>query len=616
MLLSWDRFSGVAPKISPRKLPVGMAQTALNTDLTSRTIKGWNDVLAVVTGLTDSSPSSIYRFGLTLTGDSQYWFHWLADVDAIKGAVANDTTERTFITHPTYGPIVTNNTLALTKINSTYSVTSNVVTVTCVSAHALTVGDSVYLEVSTGTMASGQRTVASVTSATVFTVALTTADTSGACTVANSSTLPYRWHKLGVPAPTGTPTAAVQVAGNTSSQQETRVYCYTYVSSFGEESAPSPVSDALTVYTTGGTVRVSGMGTTAPAGYGNITAKRVYRTLSGSVSTEFQFIDEIPITQATYDDAILGADLQEIIPSVNYSTPPTGAFGVTSMANGITLLFSGYDVWPSEAYLPFTYPAANMHSLDYPIVGGKGVGSSAIILTTGYPYLLSGSDPAAMSLVKLDVPQACVAKRSIAAFTGGVAYASPDGLIFISTSGQVTNVTESMFSRAAWQALVPTSMTGYMQDGRYIGFYNTGSLSGGFVVDPAQGDATFSFISTYATGGYVDTVQDALFLKVGTTISKFAAGGGVLQASWRSGVVELPTQTNPACAQVKATTYPVTFKLYADGVLKHTQTVADINPFWLPSGYKASTVEIALEVASGEVTGVFVGSSTAELQGV
>ena len=35
-----------------------------------------------------------------------------------------------------------------------------------------------------------------------------------------------------------------------------------------------------------------------------------------------------------------------------------------------------------------------------------------------------------------------------------------------------------------------------------------------------------------------------------------------------------------------------TLKLYADGVLKHTQTVTDGEVFRLPSGYKASEFEV------------------------
>lgn len=426
----------------------------------------------------------------------------------------------------------------------------------------------------------------------------------------------YPWNSvpLGVPAPTTAPSHTVTVNGDPSEPSETRIYCYTFVTSLGEEGPPSPTSAILELKPTGSTVRLSNLPATAPAGYvGYITAKRIYRTLSGNLTTEFQLVDEIPIGQAVYDDNIASSALDEVIPSATWNPPPPGVFGVTQMANGILLLFKDYDIYPSEAYIPYAYPLDYQLAVDSPIVGGKAVGSSAVILTTGHPYLLTGSDPSALSLVKLENPQACVSKRSIAAVDGGVMYASPDGLIVVSTSGQVVNVTAPLFSRDEWQALNPSSIDGYFHDGRYFGFYNTGLVQRGFVFDPAQGNGAFTFIDTYATAGYSDLLQDALFLKVGTNIVKWGAGSSPQSYTWRSAVIEMPTPTNPACAQVVARSYPATFRLFTDGVLRHTQTVANSDPFWLPSGYKCRFAEIEI-AGTAEVLSVHVASSPQELK--
>jgi hypothetical protein len=194
-------------------------------------------------------------------------------------------------------------------------------------------------------------------------------------------------------------------------------------------------------------------------------------------------------------------------------------------------------------------------------------------------------------------------------------YASPDGLIFVSVTGQVQNVTESLFSRDEWQLLVPTSMHGYFHDGRYYGFYNTGAVQRGFIYDPAQGSGAFTFIDTYATAGYSDLLQDALYLKIGTNIVKWHADSTRMSYTWRSAIFEMGSPMNPACAQVVAKTYPATFKLYADGTLKHTQTVANVEPFWLPSGYKARYLEVEVS-GTAEVLSVHVASSPQELKGV
>lgn len=544
MLVGWTKFSGIAPRFSPRRLAAGLGQKANNVDLTSRTVKAWSQAVTVLSGLAAGAASTIYRFGQGLVSDSQYWFHWTADVDVVKGAISGDQTERTFFTHPTLGPMVTNNGLALTGGSGTY---------------------------------------------------------------------PWNAYKLGVPAPATAPVAAVLAVGDTSSPSEDVYWCYTFVNSFGEEGPPSPVSNVVTRRTEGASQRLTSMQNVAPIGYNNITAKRIYRTQSGNIATEFLLVDEIPIAQAAYDDATHTDDLNEPIRTVTYLPPPAGAFGITSMANGIMLLFSGYDIWPSEAYMPYAYPLAYTLAVDYPIVGGDAVGSSAVILTAGCPYLLSGSDPSAMSLVKLDSPQACVSKRSIAAVTGGVAYASPDGLIVISTSGEVVNVTDASFGRKEWQALVPASIVGFHHDGKYIGFYNNGTTSGGFIHDPSGGDAAFSMIDMHATAGYSDLIQDALYLKVGTNIVKWNAGGAPMTAVWRSEIKELGAKVTLPCMKVRATVYPVTLKLFGNGALLHTETVMDESIFWTSGDVSYSNVEIELTVTHGEVVGVFMSNNPEEL---
>lgn len=546
MLLSFPRFSGIAPKVEARRLPAGMAQVAKNTDLTSRTIKPWTTTLTVLGSVAAAAESTIYRFGKDLVSDTQYWFAWPVDVDVVKGAISGDQTERTYFAHPSAGLRKTDVSLALTGGSGAY---------------------------------------------------------------------PWNSYPMGVKAPTAAPTAAITVDGAVTTR-ETRFYLFTYVTLWGEESAPSPVSNTVDVYPSGASVLVSGLGTTPPAGYSNISAKRIYRTLSGNSSTAFQFVDEIPIAQATYADTKDGVALGETIQSTTWAEPPAGAFGLTSMANGIMLLFKGYDVYASEAYIPYAYPAAYSQAVDFPIVGGCGFGTSAVVLTTGNPYLVTGSDPTALSLVKLESNQACVAKRSIAAVEGGVIYVSPDGLQQVTQTGQVTNLTANFYDHAAWQLLAPTTMHGYAFDGRYYGFYNNGAVQGGFVYDPAQGDAAFTLTDTYATAGFTDLIQDALYLQVGTNIVKWGAGGASMTATWKSGITELPSKINIPYAKVRSTYFPVTFKYYSNGTLKHTKTVANDDIFRLPSGFRTSQVEVEMTVTQGSVTGFWLATTAEEMKGV
>jgi hypothetical protein len=517
-VLAYKRFSGVAPRATPFRLPPAMAQVASNLDLASRTFRPLSVPLSVSTGYTANALSSIYRFGQDLISDTQYWFHFAGfDVDFVKAAIAEDQTERTYFSG--FGaPKVTNNTLGL-------------------------VGGPPY---------------------------------------------PADYYTLGVPAPTTKPT--VGKAGTGTGQSEARVYVYTYVTGWGEESAPSPASDVLDVQS-GETVTVSNL-LTGPVGDYNVTAKRIYRSVTGTAGTLYYFVKEVAIgVTSTDDDA---DDVSEPLSTVDWEPPPASAFGMTQMANGITLLLDGFDILPSVQYAPYAYPKGYRLSTDFKIVGAKAFGNQAVIATTGYPYLLSGTASDSLSLTKIEVPQACVSKRSMVNVGGGVVYASPDGLVLVSASGETRVLTENIFTRAQWQALNPESINAYFWNNRYVGFYDTGSVQGGFIFDPAEADAAFNFIGTFASAGYSDLLQDELYLKIGTEIHKWNAGASKMTGVWRSGVTTLQRSENLGAARVFAVEYPVTFKVYADGVLRHTQTVNGHDIFRLPSGYQALQYEIEL----------------------
>lgn len=538
-LLAYTSFSGVAPKVIPERLPAQMAQTALNVNLESRTLRPWRDLSEIETGLDAGDPSTIYRFGLDLVSDTQYWFHWVDDVDLVKGPIVGDQTERTFYTGDG-APKWTNNTLALT-------------------------GGPPY---------------------------------------------PVDYRDLGVPAPGTAPT--VEVTGTGSGTEEFRTYVYTNVTTYGEESAPSPASSEVTVAASGHTVTIDDFAT-APTGASSTTARRIYRSVTGTTGvTNYYFVKEIAVAVTSTTDDV-GENIGEPIETTDWRVPPTDMFGITAMANGVLVGFSGNDVCVSVAYVPYAWPLAYKLSTDYPIVGGKAIGNQVVVLTTGSPYLLSGTSPESMSLTKLEWPQSCVSKRSIVNVGGAVVFASPDGLCSIDGAGQLVNLTEALFSRDDWQALNPESMHGYVHNSRYIGFYNTGVVTGGFVFEPRQGDAAFSYIDTYATAGFADLLQDELFLKVGTTIQKWNASGAYEDYTWVSGVSTLEVPENLGAAMVRADAYPVTFKLYADGALKHTETVASASPFRLPGGYKAAQYEVELSGAN-EIYEVLVGSTPLTLR--
>ena len=192
----------------------------------------------------------------------------------------------------------------------------------------------------------------------------------------------------------------------------------------------------------------------------------------------------------------------------------------------------------------------------------------------------------------------------------GVAWAAPDGLAYSGQNG-VRMLTEGVMTREDWQALVPSSIMGCMFERRYFGFYAVGGVRKGFVVDPANPSGVY-FLDFGVDAVYGDDLQDALYVLDGVNVKKWDASSA-LTVTFKSKLHRLP---KPACAfavaEVTADAYPVTFKLYADGVLRHTQAVASAAPFRLPGGYHAQTAQMEVS-GTAAVQGVAVAHSMAEL---
>lgn len=395
---------------------------------------------------------------------------------------------------------------------------------------------------------------------------------------------------------------------------ETRVYIYTFVSHLGEESAPSPPSPLVTLYPTLQTVALTGIALPAAATSGNnVTRKRIYRLASGTGSSEYLFVDEIAADVTTYADDSLAGQLGEACPSIDWLNPPPTLRGLVALPGGGMAGFVGRDVYLCEPGRPHAWPLKYQNTVDYPVVGLGAIDTTVVILTTGVPYFLQGSDPDNAVPVKSDLLQACVSKRSIVSMQGGVFYASPDGLVALSPAGS-RNITESLYLREQWQALAPASIHAYQWENKYIGFYDNGTENGGFIFDPVSGE--FVKHDVYATAGFLDRQSDALYLAVaavgGNEIHRWDAGA-LLAYLWRSRKYSMPSETTFTAVRVEAEAYPVTFRAYGNGVLLREKIVTDRLPFRLPLK-KIRDLEFEL-VGSVEVFSVAIAESVEELDG-
>lgn len=425
-----------------------------------------------------------------------------------------------------------------------------------------------------------------------------------------SGAYPRASYLLGIPAPTVTP----ELSGTTSPADkdvpETRTYVTTYVSAYGEEGPPSQASDLVTIKPdTDVTLTLPGN----PGGSHNITLVRIYRSSAVGSTAQFQFVDEVAVAGTSYTDSKKQADLGEVLQTEDWVAPPAGLKGMRMMANGAAVGFVGRTLYFSEPYLPHAWP--HQYPIDFDIVGIATYGQFVAVLTTSYPYLFSGIDPAAMSSSKLSLPQACVSKRSIVETGNGVIYASPDGLVEIGNTNDV--ITNSLMNREQWQSYVPSSIAAYTYNGRIHCFYNNGAR-GVLVFDFTGQGATLTTNDintiTAVTAGFYDATSDKLYLAQGGNIVRFDQGYSQTY-TWKSKQFRLDFPHNFGFAQVNAYQYPVTFKVYADGVLRAAKVVQNNNQFRLPSGFRAYEWSFQLE-GTGEVIEVAIADSTEELKQV
>ncbi len=404
---------------------------------------------------------------------------------------------------------------------------------------------------------------------------------------------------------------------------ESRIYVATYVTDWGEESEPSEVSDMVELDQNDSIdVTIS-----APPAGRNIEKWRLYRSNSGSQAAGFQFVDEMLISTLSYRDELKPEHLGESCPTFGWAEPPfridsgspaaikppKGADpfmrGAVGMPNGIVAGFVDNFVAFCHPYHPYAWPVEYQITTEFPIVGLGVFGQTLFVGTKGNPYLISGSDSASMSAIKLDADQACVSRRSIASIGGGVVYASPDGLCLASQQG-VQLATADLYSREEWQALNPASIVASTHDGIYY-FWCDG---GAFALEPMQ--RKLGRIDAVATAVHKDIVNDHLFAVVGDKVKKLFAESRRV-GKWRSATAKIERQMPLAWLQVdgeQTSNDPVTVRWIADGTQRYEKAVTSREPVRLPAG-RWQYHEIEIE-GSSRVVSITMAGSTQELQGV
>jgi hypothetical protein len=422
---------------------------------------------------------------------------------------------------------------------------------------------------------------------------------------------PMAARDLGVPKPADALGCAIvgeaAATGTAEAMNETVFYVYTFVSDWGSEGMPSPVSvqvDKQRVQN----VRLTGF-STPPAGNYGINRIRIYRTQANASGADFYFMREVALGAVDVID--VGSDLGEVLSTANWAMPPADLKCLTSLWNGMLAGISGTSVRFCEAYVPYAWPP------EYDAIPPDGTpvalgvfGQSLIVLTTGRPLLLAGSSPDSMDQQPLEIPQGCIAPRSVVSMGNGVAWSSNDGLCWYGAGG-ARILTAGIMTREDWQALKPSSIVGCMYEGLYFGSYDSGTGRKGFMIDPSNPQGVY-FLSLGYEAMHFDELQDQLYVVSGASVQRWDAGVP-MTATFKSKVFRTPYPTNFSCGEIVADSYPVEIQVTAEGRLVHTQAVTSRTPFRLPSGFMAQDWQVQIST-SGAVQGVVLANNMSELR--
>lgn len=523
-------FAGLRPSRNPDLLSPAEATVANNCRLHGGDLEPWRTPKTVraLSGVV----KTIYRFGQHLSTPENYWFQSSKEVDFVRGPVPGDTSERTYWTGDGY-PKKTDSSLA-----------------------------------------------------TSF------------------APYPTNHYRLGIPAPTDAPSASVsgkpsdvgpidpddpESEESTSElPMEYNVYVVTNVTSWGEESGPSPASNTVE-WQAGQTITLTIP--PIPSGPYNVTHRRIYRSAAGSGTTAFHFVAQVGSGQTAWTDTISPDGLGEMLATEGWVPPPDSLFGLGHMANGVLYGFSGNTVYFTPPYIPYAFPVAYQHTVDADVIGGMSFGQSLYVSTGRSAYLFTGSDPEIITPELLSPEFICVSRRSMVQLMNGVVFATKDGLRYVGPAGAQL-LTDGLLTEQEWAEYNPESMSCYSADGRCLVFYDTGAKRGGLVFTFGQ-EANMTTTDLYASAGFSE--GRALYLFVDGSVVEWDAGSTYMTAKWRSQQIRTSQPINLACARVDAETYPVTFRLYADGVLKYTKVVPDNWPFRLPGGFQARRHQMEVE---------------------
>lgn len=630
MKLTFQQFSGIAPRIAPRLLPATLAQEALDVKLWSGELRP--HYADTIIKYIPSTTQSIYRY--KWKNKKYNWLGWAKSVNVVKGPVYDDENNRIYLmVNDGTGFLVTDSSLLENRdyINGLEN-----------KAYAVAIPEpgqsDIWVSGGTGSGDIESRSY-------VYCYVRQWSD--GTIDVGKSSG-PLK-----------------------NSSDRSRYTVDVRPGQVVDMSIVDPIAHA------------NGIG----AGINKIYIYRSEVTSAGQAL--YSYVDQFDVntnrvtnnpaavwvsngSYYKYSDSKPNTSLGEACPSIYWDAPVTGLKGLVSLQNGLFAAYKDSTIYVSDWNAPHAWPYEHTVTIDYPIVGLGSFGNTIVVCTEAAPVLITVTDPTKPTTRAIQENCPCVSAGSIVSTRNGVIFASTNGLVLIN-SASPTFITEKIITQDEWLPLHPESLQAAFLNNTYYGFFtNPTEKAAGFLFDLDSYTYSTVYNSIVSSGMvytsqptkivYNDVEQSQLYVcsplenKTQYSLNSFGTDSRINKSfRWRSKVNVSPQGLfTLSCAQVNFTKLsslkpeppvwegrlagsalgmvyvnkqPVNgwcktntielydktvFNYYVDGKLRFTKTVVDSKPFRLPSGFRGETVEIELK-SNSHVHSVILASSMGEL---
>lgn len=630
MKLTFQQFSGIAPRIAPRLLPATLAQEALDVKLWSGELRP--HYADTIIKYIPSTTQSIYRY--KWKNKKYNWLGWAKSVNVVKGPVYDDENNRIYLmVNDGTGFLVTDSSLLEDRdyINGLES-----------KAYAVAIPEpgqsDIWVSGGTGSGDIESRSY-------VYCYVRQWSD--GTIDVGKSSG-PLK-----------------------NSSDRSRYTVDVRPGQVVDLSIVDPIAHA------------NGIG----AGINKIYIYRSEVTSAGQAL--YSYVDQFDVntnrvtnnpaavwvangSYYKYSDSKPSTSLGEACPSIYWDPPVTGLKGLVSLQNGLFAAYKDSTIYVSDWNAPHAWPYEHTVTIDYPIVGLGSFGNTIVVCTEAAPVLITVTDPTKPTTRAIQENCPCVSAGSIVSTRNGVIFASTNGLVLIN-SASPTFITEKIITQDEWLPLHPESLQAAFLNNTYYGFFtNPTEKAAGFLFDLDSYTYSTVYNSIVSSGMvyisqptkivYNDVEQSQLYVcyplenKTQYSLNSFGTDSRINKSfRWRSKVNVSPQGLfTLSCAQVNFTKLfslkpeppvwegrlagsalgmvyvnkqPVNgwcktntielydktvFNYYVDGKLRFTKNIVDSKPFRLPSGFRGETVEIELK-SNSHVHSVILASSMGEL---